>query len=238
MAREGYVNLLPAQAKASANPGDSLEMLRARREFLEAGHYAPLREAVVAMLRPLGAGSLLDIGCGEGWYTSALKSVAAEVAGLDIAKPAMQMAAKRYKDITWLVAIGTTLPLAAASADVVVNIFTQHHVGEIHRVLAPSGYALVVSPAPAHLLSLRAALFDEVRAHEPGKFVEEFGALFAVEREEEVRFDLRLAQPALGQLLMMTPYAWKARLEKRQALEASAGLVTEAAFSLLLLRKN
>lgn len=231
------MNLLPAQAKASANPGDSLEMLRARREFLEAGHYAPLREAVVAMLRPLGAASLLDIGCGEGWYTSALTSVAGEICGLDIAKPAMQMAAKRYKDIIWLVASGAALPLGPASVDVAVNIFTQHHVGEIHRVLTPGGHALVVSPAPAHLLSLRAALFDEVRAHEPGKFVEEFGERFAVVREETVSFPLALSQAALGQLLMMTPYAWKAKLEKRQALEQSDGLATEAAFSVLCLKK-
>lgn len=44
MAKEGYVNLLPVQHKRSRDPGDSAEMMQARRAFLDAGHYQPLRE--------------------------------------------------------------------------------------------------------------------------------------------------------------------------------------------------
>jgi 23S rRNA (guanine745-N1)-methyltransferase len=42
-AKEGYVNLLPVQHKRSRDPGDSAEMMQARRAFLDAGHYQPLR---------------------------------------------------------------------------------------------------------------------------------------------------------------------------------------------------
>ena len=69
VAREGYVNLLPVQHKNSREPGDDLQMVTARREFLHAGHYQPLRDAMLEALAPLGARSLLDIGCGEGYYT-------------------------------------------------------------------------------------------------------------------------------------------------------------------------
>ncbi len=34
----GYVNLLPVQFKRSRDPGDSAEMMQARRAFLDAGH--------------------------------------------------------------------------------------------------------------------------------------------------------------------------------------------------------
>ena len=34
LAKEGYVNLLPVQFKRSRDPGDSAEMMQARREFL------------------------------------------------------------------------------------------------------------------------------------------------------------------------------------------------------------
>ena len=51
MAKEGYVNLLPVQHKRSRDPGDSAEMMQARRAFLDAGHYQPLRDAIVAQLR-------------------------------------------------------------------------------------------------------------------------------------------------------------------------------------------
>lgn len=50
-AKEGYVNLLPVQHKRSRDPGDSAEMMQARRAFLDAGHYQPLRDAVVDLLR-------------------------------------------------------------------------------------------------------------------------------------------------------------------------------------------
>ena len=50
-AKEGYVNLLPVQHKRSRDPGDSAEMMQARRAFLDPGHYQPLRDAVVDLLR-------------------------------------------------------------------------------------------------------------------------------------------------------------------------------------------
>ena len=67
LAKEGYVNLLPVQFKRSRDPGDSAEMMQARREFLDAGHYQPLREAVSAYLHTFAPTDLLDIGCGEGY---------------------------------------------------------------------------------------------------------------------------------------------------------------------------
>lgn len=69
MAKEGYVNLLPVQHKRSRDPGDSAEMMQARRAFLDAGHYQPLRDAIVGQLRERldeKAAAVLDIGCGEG----------------------------------------------------------------------------------------------------------------------------------------------------------------------------
>ncbi len=65
----GYVNLLPVQFKRSRDPGDSAEMMQARRAFLDAGHYQPLREAIAERLRHYAPADLLDIGCGEGYYT-------------------------------------------------------------------------------------------------------------------------------------------------------------------------
>src|ERR1043166_302952 len=69
IAREGYVNLLPVQHKHSREPGDSPQMLEARRRFLARGHYLPLRQAICDILQINGPiASLLDLGAGEGWY--------------------------------------------------------------------------------------------------------------------------------------------------------------------------
>jgi len=238
VAREGYVNLLPVQHKHSREPGDSAAMVTARREFLQAGHYQPLREALVELLRPLGAGSLLDVGCGEGWYTSALPAVAGEVIGLDIAKAAVQSAAKRHRGITWLVGSAAHLPFADAALDLVCSLFTPLVEPEMQRVLRPGGHALVVTPAPDHLWSLRERLFVEVRPHEPDKFLPGFEAQFDLRTRQELGFALSLGQADLRRLLAMTPYAWKAKPERRAALESSAGLETQAAFSLLLFQRR
>ena len=94
LAAQGYVNLLPVQNKRSRDPGDSKEMVAARRRFLEAGHYKPIADAVA---RAVLAGAVpgrtltcLDAGCGEGYY---LRQLAAgnearhlSPIGLDISK--------------------------------------------------------------------------------------------------------------------------------------------------------
>ena len=237
VAREGYVNLLPVQHKNSLEPGDSAEMVLARREFLQAGHYQPLREACVALLLPMGAQALLDVGCGEGYYTGALTAAAPEVIGLDIAKPAIRLAAKRFRDITWLVGSAALLPLADASVDIVCSLFSQLQIAEMQRVLSPGGHVLVVTPAADHLWSVREQLFDTVQPHEPDKFLAGFEGAFELQARQEVRVSLSLEQPALRQLLEMTPYAWKAKPEKRAALEGRETFFTQAAFSLMLLRK-
>jgi 23S rRNA (guanine745-N1)-methyltransferase len=239
VAREGYVNLLPAQHRNSREPGDTSESLKARRAFLEAGHYAALREALVrqvASQSPLR--TVLDVGCGEGWYTSALAGIAQDVIGLDIAKPAIQLAARRYPGPTWIVGSGALLPVSDASVDLAVSAFSQIHVAELRRVLRAGGRLLVATPAPDHLYALREGLFEEVRPHQPDKFLPGLEAGFELREQIEVRVPLVLDNTGLRQLVLMTPYAWKAKPERRAAVEALDALETQAAFSLLCLRKK
>ncbi|GAM54788.1 ribosomal RNA large subunit methyltransferase A [Vibrio ishigakensis] len=65
LAKEGYVNLMPANHKHSKNPGDSKEMMQARREFLATGHYAKLSETLAKVAMDSVSGSdnvtLLDM---------------------------------------------------------------------------------------------------------------------------------------------------------------------------------
>lgn len=238
VAREGYVNLLLAQQKNSPEPGDNMAMVVARREFLQAGHYQPLRDAALALLVPLQARSLLDVGCGEGYYTAAFTAAAAEVIGLDISRPAIQLAARKLREVTWLVGSGALLPVADASIEVVCSVFSQLYIEEMHRVLKPGGHVLVISPAPEHLWTLREGLFDEVRTYEADKFLAGFEGRFELCQRQLLQVPLQLTQQSLAQLLLMTPYAWKARAEKRAALERSESFTTQAAFSLMLFRKR
>lgn len=106
VAKEGYVNLLPVQHKRSRDPGDSAEMMQARRAFLDAGHYQPLRDAIVNVLKEKSTSedaAILDIGCGEGYYTHAFADAltGCTTFGLDVSKVAIKAAARRYPQVTF-----------------------------------------------------------------------------------------------------------------------------------------
>lgn len=238
VAREGYVNLLPVQHKKSREPGDAGVMVQARRDFLAAGHYQPLREALVQTLEAFHPASLVDIGCGEGYYTDAMADVVPDVVGLDIARPAIQAAARRNKKPLWLVAGSAHLPLADASVAMVTSLFSPLPVDEMARVLEAGGHLLVITPGPDHLASIREVLFESVIPHQPEKFLALLAARFSLLSRQDIRFPLLLPQAALRQLLLMTPYGWRARADRRAALETRECMQAEAVFVMFLLEKT
>ena len=105
VARQGYVNLLTVQQKRSLHPGDTREQVISRRAFLDGGFYAPIARALCeAAVRHGTEGPIVDVGCGEGYYSAMLaSSMNAELVGLDISKDAARYAAGRYKNALWLV---------------------------------------------------------------------------------------------------------------------------------------
>jgi len=231
-AREGYVNLLPVNRKRSREPGDSAEMLQARRRFLEAGHYRPLLDAIVALLPYVPGRQLLDIGCGEGYYTRGLQAAgwpAQALAGVDIAKAGVRMAAKSLPGVQFVVAGSYGLPLARDSVDHLLRVFAPAADAEMRRVLNPGGSLLDVSPGPEHLWPLKEALYDEPRHHPPPKPVEGFTP--DVEMRCCFPFTLR-GRKAIADFLKMTPFAWKGNSDVRRELELRESLELEADFVL------
>ena len=97
MARQGYIHLLPVQNKRSLHPGDTREQVLSRRAFLEAGFYQPIANALMQAAADFSAsGPILDVGCGEGWYSAQLAaSMDAELVGFDISKEAVRCAAAK-----------------------------------------------------------------------------------------------------------------------------------------------
>lgn len=238
IAKQGYVNLHVVQHKHSKTPGDTPESVQARRAFLSAGFYAPLQQAVVEKLRQLRIENLLDIGCGEGYYTDAMQAEVLQCVGVDIAKNAVQVAAKLNSEVTWVVGTGATLPVLDQSIDLCSSLFSPIPQQEILRVLKDKGYLLVVTPAPEHLFAIREALFEEVKPHEPNKFVQQLAQDFELIESQVVSADLTLPQQQLKNLIAMTPYAYKAKVDRRSALEALAEFKVTAQFQLYLFQKK
>lgn len=238
VAKQGYVNLHVVQHKHSKNPGDTLESVDARRAFLQDGYYQPLQQAVVALLKQLDVKAILDIGCGEGYYTSAMQQVVEQCVGVDIAKNAVQRAAKLNTEVTWVVGTGATLPVLDQSMDACTSLFSPIPQAEIARVLKDEGYLIVVTPASEHLYAMREALFEQVNPHTPEKFVEQLQNLFELKQEQIIDAPFVLDQQALKNLIAMTPYAYKASPERRSQLEQQSQLEITASFQIYVFQKR
>ncbi len=226
-AKEGYVNLLPVQHKRSKDPGDSAEMMQARREFLNAGHYDAMRQLVADKLNHSISekkSTVLDIGCGEGYYTNyfmqslAKQSKTQSVFGLDVSKVAIRYAAKRYPSVHFCVASSHRLPFASQSIDAIVRIYAPCKADELARVLRPTGILITVTPAPEHLQELKQLIYSEVKLH-PLK--EEQLPQFKLLDESHLNYAMPLAGEEAFVLLQMTPFAWRASEEVKQELKRS-----------------
>lgn len=251
LAKEGYINLLPVQHKGSKDPGDNKEMMIARRQFLDAGHYQPLREKVATLLNehiqqiekkeikenPSPQNSVLDIGCGEGYYTAffAKEPNVSICHGLDISKSMIRSAAKRYKNTHFLVASSQRLPFSDASLDAITRIYAPCDPLELNRTLKKGGIFITVTPAARHLYQLKEKIYNEVRLHES---TAENLPQFRLIDENRLSYTMRLNSQDAMTLLQMTPFAWRAPKALWDELSALEHFSCEADFMLRVYQKN
>ena len=218
VARQGYVNLLTVTQKHSLHPGDSQKMVAARKAFLDAGYYEPIVQTLRALVQRFapGARSVLDAGCGEGYYLSHLN--ARERWGIDISKEAVRYAAVREKNARWLTATAAHLPFADGSFDCLLSMFALTAEVEFARVLKENGIFLQVLAGEKHLSSLKSVIYPTLLEREKALHPRLDG--FRLLHEETLRFDFTLEDPAMVQnLLYMTPHAWRISREGALALE-------------------
>ncbi len=198
-AKSGYLNLSHKQ-KVS---GDNREMVEARTRFLEEGYYDFLRQRIDQMLEELHPHVLIDIGCGQGWYTGSFARYAEECYGADLSKEAILHASKTDKKSQYIVASIYRLPFESSSADVIVSIFTPIPEDEILRVLRPDGLFISASPGTMHHYELKEVLYDKVRLNDPPHSLNRL--LFVSQEEISQKIHVKDVQS----LLDMTPYRYR-----------------------------
>lgn len=250
IAKESYVNLLATQGAAPL-VGDSREMLRARRAFLDRGHYQPLAAAISVCVAarldasatvpgPLGA--ILDVGCGEGYYLGQLQAHLQRWTGpaisyhcMDIARDAVRLAAKRYPALHAVVADAhRPLPYATGAFAALLNIFAPRHPEEFRRVLAPGGLLLVVIPTADHLAGLRERV--HLLSMEPDKrqrVEERFASGFSLARVTPLDYTLDLDGAQARDLAQMTPSARHMAPETVNTLDPHERIATRISVELL-----
>ncbi|WP_114856522.1 putative RNA methyltransferase [Brachybacterium sp. YJGR34] len=219
--RAGYVSLLGGGGAVS---GDDDAMARARERFLGTGAYAPLLQALGDLaaehVRAVGAApaaagaapTLLDVGCGPGYYLAGAleRFPSARGLGLDTSTRSLRFAARAHPRAAACGAdVFAPLPLQDDAADLVLDVFAPRHGAEFARVLRPDGALLVARPAADHLLELREAVPGMVSV-DPRKEERLHSALdpwFTTVEQREVRFALPLTPERARDLVAMTPSA-------------------------------
>lgn len=231
MARQGYVNLLTVQQKHSLNPGDTRQQVLSRREFLESGFYSPIADTLIETAKELGiSGQLLDVGCGEGWYSALLAdSLGSPLTGLDISKEAVRCAAAKYKGKQWLCATAAHIPVENESVALLTSLFALTLPREFARVLKPGGYFFQVLAAEDHLLGLKGIIYDQLNFKEKNTVPELPG--FALVKTVPIRFSFTVEGQQIQNLFSMTPHVFRIgkdgaeRLRKTEVLTDTASCV-------------
>ena len=231
MARQGYVHLLPVQQKHSIAPGDTREQVLSRRSFLEAGHYAPIADALIAAGKRYGAeGELLDVGCGEGYYCTRLsEALGLPLTGLDISKEAVRCAAAKYKGPNWLCATAAHIPVEEESIGLLTSLFAITLPEEYRRVLAEGGLFFQVLAAQDHLMGLKNIIYDEILLKEKDSVPTLPG--FTLLESIPIRFAFTVEGEQVLNLFSMTPHVFRIgksgaeRLRQTQVLTDTASCV-------------
>ena len=217
IARQGYASLRPAGADGGR--GDTAAMVRARGDFLAAGHFASLAgrlaQAVAEVAPPAAPpGCVADVGAGTGYYLAAVLDRLPWLAGLalDASKFAARRAARAHPRIgavtcdAWL-----RLPVADSAAAVVLNVFAPRNGAELRRILNPAGCLIVVTPQADHLGELARPLgLLAVDQRKDERLTATLGPYFELAGRREHRARLSLDHREVSALVAMGPSAWHA----------------------------
>lgn len=234
--KSGYLNLARAQ---QAGGGDSKEAIRNRSAFLEAGYYQPLAETVHRLLGECGVGSVLDAGCGEGYYTNRMAEGRVTL-GADLSVFGVDHAAKEAKKAAsgagFVVASLFSLPVADASFEAVTSLFAPCAEEEFTRVLEPNGVLLLVGAGEQHLMGLKQAIYQKTY---PNAARHDLPTQMRLCRRERLRYTVTVeGNETVQALFSMTPYYWRTSEGDREKLVGLDRLRTELDFDIFLYRKE
>jgi 23S rRNA (guanine745-N1)-methyltransferase len=217
VAKQGHVDL--RGPRGSRGAGDDAAMVARRLSILEAGHFDPLLDALVAAVHrhsppaaadgPLPAGLVVDVGSGPGVQLSHVLDALPDRHGLavDVSGPAARRAAQAHPRAGAIVAdVWHGLPVADDAAAVLLDVFAPRRADEFHRVLAPDGLLLVVTPEPEHLASLARRLdLPSVDPDKDRRLADAFSASFDLLDRSALRWTVRVDRASTADLAGMGP---------------------------------
>ena len=224
IAKEGYLNL---NLTSSKNTGDEKNMIKARKAFLEKDYYLFLKNELNKIITNTKPNNLLDLACGEGYYTKDF-SIKDKI-GIDLSKEALKIASKEDKSTTYILKNIFDVPLKDDSLDLIITIFAPLS-DEIKRLLKENGYFIMVKPDIDHLFELKEAVYDKPYYNQIKN--NEIDGLTLI-NETKIKETKILDNIDLNNLFKMTPYYHKTskkdilKLEQIKELKVSFSFIID-----------
>ena len=235
VARSGYLNL----TSPGDGEGDLKDAIRSRTLFLSGGYYAPLSDEINRILEDRHVETVLDAGCGEGYYTNRMGTDRC-VLGVDLSRAGADAAAKFAKQsgsgAAFAVGSIFKLPVLDESVDAVTNLFAPCSEAEFSRVLKVGGLLVLVGAGERHLLGLKEVLYDHPYLN-PGRADLPTNMPLLERRRLTYTIEVRGNERVIA-LFSMTPYYWRTSEADREKLTALDTLKTEVDFDIYLYRKE
>jgi len=167
VSKKGYINLINETKKTNYDK----ELFTSRKEILNQGFYAPIADEIKRIVDEFGKSqkletmNLLDVGCGEGYYSFQLsQGENLNIFAFDISKEAIALATDYPGEINWSIADLSNLPFKERSMDILVDVLTPANYKEFKRVLKNQGMLIKVIPGDEYLKEVRELVSDQLKS--------------------------------------------------------------------------
>ncbi len=220
VSRKGYVHLHHKTVQSAYDK----DLFDARRAVFDAGFYRPVADALVSVLKPLSPAALLDAGCGEGYYLSALSPILPQsmLVGIDLSKEAILSAAGRGSEALYCVGDLNRLPFQDGTFDVLLNILSPASYTGFKRVLKKDGVLIKVMPGRDYLLEIRERLPEGKAGYDDTRVPEYLKQHMQVQSLERLHYTLPLSPMEFACFVSMTPLTESLSVQEREALVQNA----------------
>ena len=207
LSSKGYINFVPNQKQQKYHK----DLFLSRRNIFEAGFYIPVLQAVENCVKSFRTNKkaqlLLDVGCGEGYYSRSLSLPSCHIIGMDISRDAIAIAARQAPELHYMVADLAHIPLVSGCVDILLDILTPAHYQEFSRVLKNDGLLLKVIPGSSYLREIRSLAAARLNhpAYSNKSVVEHFCHHWNVLHRETLLYTLPVSPAQALDFIRMTP---------------------------------
>lgn len=225
IAKEGYVNLLSSSHKSGDLIGDNKSMALSRQSFLNKGYFSALSSFISNYVREnyTDKSVLLDICCGEGYYSSEiLKNNNLTLYGFDLSKSMVRLAAKRKLNASFFVANLSKIPLKDECVNLAFHLFAPFCEKEFYRILKNGGKILTAVPGENHLYELKKEIYEK-----PYKNDEKLPQTQNLKLINTYKTSKKIHLPLsddIESLFMMTPYYYRTSPKDKEKIKKLTSL--------------